>query len=101
MSNRVHVVSVNSGIWFVASSREKVKARFERELELKADGKTTIAYENEDDEPVEGTIDEVLDRMYDLGGCGSMLRVLEEDLCERGDDYVELSVVEIEVDAEC
>ena len=94
--NKVHVVLINGGVWFVASSKEKVRERLVREL-----GKETVKMEDDlSGEEVEVTVDKAMERMYLAGSCGEMVKVVEEDLYERGDDYVDVAITDVEVDGE-
>lgn len=56
-----------------------------------------LKVENGDNENdlVEIGVEELIEEMIELGGCGEKLNVYCEELVERGDDFVDVSLIEI------
>jgi hypothetical protein len=80
-----YVIGVNSGLYEggkVFNGKEKV----EKKLMEWSGGKDIV---NEDGEVVS------VDMLIDSGGCGYKEKIMNECMCEMGDDYMELSVYEL------
>lgn len=79
-----YVVLVNGGLYEGGKvfDREGVDKLF---VEW-SDGKELV---NEDDEVVS------VDRLIEWGSMGEREKLINEEMCERGDDYVEVSVCEL------
>ena len=84
----VFAVLINGGVWKVLSSREKVEQLF------KDDGVEKFIFE-EDGEGVEFV--EGINHLLQMGSMGEVVECYNEELCEMGDDYCELSIVESKV----
>lgn len=80
----VFVVGINGGIWEVFDSKEKVIELFEKELEGK------FEFDGEEEMGVEEGVEYLLK-------VGEVVRCLNVEVCEMGDDYCELSVIEREI----
>lgn len=83
----VFVVKINGGVWEVFDSKEKVIGLFKEELE------GDFVFEDEGSMSVE----EGVEHLLFMGSCGEVAICENEELCEMGDDYCELSVVESEI----
>ena len=83
----VFVVKINGGVWEVFDSKEKVIELFRNELE------GDFIFENEEDMSLEDGVEHLLF----LGSCGEVAICQNEEICEMGDDYCELSICEREV----
>lgn len=83
----VFVVKINGGVWEVFDSREKVVELFRSELE------GDFILDGEDGEEVMD-LEKGIDYLLEMGSCGEVVECYNEELCEMGDDYCELSIVE-------
>jgi hypothetical protein len=86
----VFVVTINRGIWNVFDSKEKVISLFRDEL------KGQFLFD-EDGEVEAVDLEEGIEHLLTLGGCGEVAVCQNGELCEMGDDYCELSIIESEV----
>jgi hypothetical protein len=83
----VFVVNINRGVWEVFDSKEKVIDLFRKELvgdfDFEDEGKMSL--------------EEGVEHLLLMGSCGEVAICQNEELCEMGDDYCELSVVKSDV----
>ena len=86
MKNKKYIISVNEGVYF-----EKDKNVFSREEVEEIFKKWSEGEKLEDEEGEEVSID----MLIDVGGCGDKVNVCNKCMCEYGDDYVSVSVVEL------
>ena len=83
----VFVVKINGGVWGVFDSKDKVTELFKGELEGE------FLFEDEDSMSLE----EGIEHLLFMGSCGEFAVCQNEELCEMGEDYCELSIIESEV----
>jgi len=83
----VFVVKINGGVWDVFDSKEKVVELFKGELE------GDFVFEDEGSMSLE----EGIEHLLHMGSCGEVAICENEELCEMGDDYCELSICERDV----
>ena len=87
MKKNVFVVKINGGVWEVFDSREKVVELFKSELE------GDFIFDGEGGREVMD-LERGINYLMEMGSCGEMVECYNEELCEMGDDYCELSIVE-------
>ena len=91
---KVHVLLINGGVMCVVDSKEKLVAKVRAAM----CDESHIDVEGEEDEHVIMTIEEAVDKMYEMGETGGVQRVWSTEMLEMGDDYAEMSAHEREVE---
>jgi hypothetical protein len=86
---KVLVLSLNGEVCEVFSSKERVIDFLEKSWDVKS-----LVFENDDDEEVEFSLEDGVDYLLKEY---SKVRCFSEDLIERGDEYCEIELSEMEV----
>ena len=84
--NKKYIIIVNSGVFDKDGKNVFSKDELVEVFEEWSEGKKMVDIDDE----VIG-----IDELIEVGSCGDVVRICNKEMCERGDDYVELSVVEL------